>query len=85
MSGFRWRAIATYRSSNGPVDVIHEFDELEELHDLIERGPDWNALQDIRITLASPDYDGFTLEEAEVVGEMTGSEWDAWDAARRRA
>lgn len=81
----RWKAVATYRAEAGPVDVVHEIEELHEIADLIERGPDWNCLIDIRITLARPFVDGMTLEEAEKVGQMTGDEWDAWHARRGRA
>lgn len=60
----RWKAVATYRTEHGNVDVEHSFEELEELHDLIERGPDWNALVNIVITLADPAYPGLTVEAA---------------------
>lgn len=64
-SPLRWKAVATYRTANGPVDVEHFFEELEELHDLIEAGPDWNALVDIRVTLCRVIYPGSTIEDAE--------------------
>jgi len=61
----RWRAVVTYRGEAGPVDVTHEFEELYELHMLIERGPDWNCISDIRITIAETrQADYRTLEEA---------------------
>ena len=63
-SPLRWKAVATYRTNNGPVDVEHFFEELEDLHDLIEAGPDWNTLVDIRVTLVRTLYDGLTVEEA---------------------
>jgi hypothetical protein len=58
----RWKAVATYKSDAGPVDIEYEIEELEEIQTLIERGPDWNALIDIRITLANRLYD-CTVEE----------------------
>ena len=48
---FRWLATATYRSENGPIEVDHYFEGVEELHTLIERGPDWNALEIIVVRL----------------------------------
>ena len=27
----RWSAVVTYRSEKGPIDVLHYFDEYEEL------------------------------------------------------
>ena len=47
----RWKATLIYRTDNGPVDVEHTFEELEELHDIVERGPDWNCIEDITIQL----------------------------------
>ncbi len=80
----RWRAVITYHSQSGPVDVTHEIEELDEIADLVERGPDWNCIADIRITLSQPIVEGMTLEEADQVGQMAGPEWDAWLAARRQ-
>lgn len=45
----RWRAVASYKADNGIVSFAHEFDELEELHDLIEAGPDWTTLDKIEV------------------------------------
>lgn len=60
----RWKAVATYRTENGPIEVEHEFEELFELHDLIERGPDWDTIIDIKVTLARPSEPGLTVEQA---------------------
>jgi len=48
----RWRAVVTYRSIKlGQIDVEHFFEEIEDLHDIVERGPDWNAIERIDVTL----------------------------------
>ena len=63
----RWLAIVTYRGEAGPIEVDHHFEELEELHTIIERGPDWNTIVSIVVTL-SPEratYPGDTIEAAE--------------------
>lgn len=60
----RWKAVAEYRSRAGIVDVEHAIEELDELHDLIERGPDWNTLIKITVTFARPVSDLLTIEEA---------------------
>ncbi|PVE57189.1 hypothetical protein [Rhizobium rhizogenes] len=60
----RWKAVAEYRSQAGIVDVEHAIEELEELHDLIERGPDWNTLVKITVTFARPVCELLTIEEA---------------------
>ena len=47
----RWKAVVTYRLAGNAVrPVILYFDELEELHDLIERGPTFEAIEKIVIT-----------------------------------
>ena len=34
----RWHATIYYRSDDGFVDVEHDFEELEDLHEIVERG-----------------------------------------------
>lgn len=65
----RWKAIAVYRTENGPVDVEHYVEEITDLHTLIERGPHWGALIECVITLnrTHPDDDGLTIEKAEAL------------------
>ena len=65
-SDLRWIAVVTYRSQElGDIEVQHHFEELEELHDIVERGPDWNAIRDIKVTLNPRMNCGYTtIEEA---------------------
>ena len=60
----RWRAVVRYRADHGPVEVEYGIEELDELQDLIERGPDWNCVIAITITLARVSTPGLTLERA---------------------
>lgn len=60
----RWTATITYRTEHGPVDVPHDIDEIEELHDLVEAGPHWDAIHDIRIIRQGAPRP-LTLEEAQ--------------------
>lgn len=60
----RWLATIYYRSESGGVDVDHDIEELEELHDIVERGPDWHSIDKIVVTLARRVDDEITLEEA---------------------
>lgn len=64
---FRWIVTATYRSRLGPTVVEFHIEELVELDRLIERGPDWNALEEIVIRLnpRCATYPGSTVEDAE--------------------
>jgi len=61
---FRWRAVIEYRTNNGVIDVEHFFEEIEELHDIIEHGPSWDAMVKCVITIARPAYGGETIESA---------------------
>ncbi len=54
----------TYRSENGPIDVDHYIEELDEIHDLVERGPNWDTISEIRIVKAEHAYNPITLEQA---------------------
>lgn len=60
----RWAVAIVYQGDAGPIDVHHAVEELEEIADLVERGPDWNALVEIRITLQRTTG-RLTLEQAE--------------------
>lgn len=59
----RWRATIFYRSEAGTVDVLHEIVELEELQDLVEKGPNWNTIERIEIVLADNLQPGLTIED----------------------
>ena len=63
MSKKRWRAVIVYRTDVGLVDVEHFFEEIDELHVLVERGPSWFAIDHIRIDL-NGDGKRVTIEEA---------------------
>jgi hypothetical protein len=45
----RWHAEIVYNDDT-PTDAV-EFEELDELQDLVERGPDWNTIDKIIVTL----------------------------------
>ena len=59
----RWNAIIWYWTERGSTGVEHDIEELEELQALVERGPDWRAIDRIEIRYQrSPDR--LTVEEA---------------------
>jgi hypothetical protein len=61
----RWHVEIDYRSQvHGILTIEHDIEEIEELHMLVERGPDWNTIQQIRITLARVSYPNDSLEAA---------------------
>ncbi len=45
----RWMAEITYRT--GRTMAVVAFEELRELHDIVERGPNWNEIDQIVVTL----------------------------------
>ena len=61
---YRWRCTVYYRTEGGPVDVIHFVDEIEDLHDLIERGPHFDCLINIDIRLTYLIEGALTTEQA---------------------
>lgn len=67
MTPIRWVVEIDYRTNNGIITVVHDIEELEELHDIVERGPDWNAIEyPIRITLNPEVGEPVTIEQSEV-------------------
>lgn len=61
----RWKATVYYRSDDlGLVDVEYGIEEIEELQDIVERGPDWNTIDRIVVTLDRKAVEGLTLEQA---------------------
>lgn len=60
----RWKAVVFYRSSiSGAVDIEYDIEELHELHEIIERGFDWNTIERIEVTLSRPTNDGMVIED----------------------
>lgn len=51
----RWKAVVEYRTDDGVKSVVHYFEEISDLHLIIEHGPDWNFLMRCTITLNRPD------------------------------
>jgi hypothetical protein len=65
MARLRWRATVTYRTDSGPLDVVHDLAEIAELHDLVEHGPHWDTIIEIRIVRVVGGDGPLTIEEAE--------------------
>lgn len=51
----RWKAIIEYRTDEGTKSIEHFFEEISDLHLIIEHGPDWNFL--IRCTVMLNRHD----------------------------
>jgi hypothetical protein len=58
----RWSATVAYSTDTGPVEVEHFVEEIADLDELIERGPDWNSIERIVVTLTRRRP--VTIEEA---------------------
>ncbi len=66
VTGPRWAATAHYRADSGLIDVTHDLDEIADLHDLVERGPHWDTIDQIVIVRAAAGEPlTLTLEQAE--------------------
>jgi len=66
----RWKAVIDYRTDEGVISVEHYFEEISDLHLIVEHGPDWNLLIRCTITLNRSD-DG---EEQNSVGKALRQE-----------
>jgi hypothetical protein len=66
----RWIATVIYRSDQGELDNVFLIEELSEIQSIVERGPDWNALDKIEIRLnpRRQNYD-VTVEGVEAAFE----------------
>ena len=51
----RWKAVIDYRTEEGSKSLEHYFEEISDLHLIIEHGPDWNFLILCTVTLNRPD------------------------------
>ncbi|RCS21868.1 hypothetical protein DUT91_21530 [Phyllobacterium salinisoli] len=54
----RWKATIEYSSVQGAKSVEHYFEEISDLHLIIEHGPDWNSLIRCTVTLNRTDDGG---------------------------
>lgn len=63
----RWKAVCFYRTEQSLrlAEVEYEFEEIEDLSELVERGPDWRTLDRIEIRLARHGDEKLTIEQAE--------------------
>jgi hypothetical protein len=51
----RWKAVIEYRVEEGLQSTEHYFEEILDLHSIIEHGPDWNRLVKCVVTLNRHD------------------------------
>ena len=62
----RWRVVIYYRTYNGLVDVEHRIREIRQLHDIVERGPSWDTIEEIKIFRVNHvESPTLTIEDAE--------------------
>jgi hypothetical protein len=86
----RWKAVVYYRTGAGNLDVEMHLEEIEDLHDRIEKGPHWDTIELIEVRrINHTDSAKLTLEQAEdfgkrPVGELFPSDMDAGDADGKR-
>lgn len=63
----RWKAVVTYRSEHGDLDIEHYFEEIIDLNQLIEAGPHFDTLLHCVITVNR------TCEETELTVERAAT------------
>ncbi|AOR77190.1 hypothetical protein [Novosphingobium resinovorum] len=60
----RWTAHITYRRDAGDETRQHSFEEIEQLHDIVERGPNFYAIKSI-VIVPNGRCEPMTIEQAE--------------------
>lgn len=65
MTHARWLAMIHYMTDAGSLQVDHAIEEIEDLHDIVERGPNFYTIEKIEIVLAKNIQPGLTVEAAE--------------------
>jgi hypothetical protein len=60
----RWRVIVRYFTDAGEIDVEYHMEELDELGELIERGPNWYTIKGIVITHIRKPEETMTIERS---------------------
>ena len=71
----RWHAVVYYRTGAGTLDVEMYLEEIEDLHDRIEKGPHWDTVELIEVRRVNHiDSAKLTVEQAEDLGRRPISE-----------
>lgn len=60
----RWHAVIHYRTETGTRDVEWYLEEIEDLHDRVEHGPNWDTITGIEIKRVNPLDRDLTVERA---------------------
>lgn len=65
----RWKADIEYRSEEGGQLSTHYFEEIEDLHSIIELGPHWDTIVKCVVTInrQSGEIPRLTKEQAEIL------------------
>ncbi|PND26787.1 hypothetical protein [Sinorhizobium sp. M4_45] len=65
----RWKVSITHLYDMGPRETVFFIDEIAELDEIIEHGPDWNAMLDCRVTYNGRNYpENSTVEQIAAAG-----------------
>lgn len=64
MPHHRWQTKTIYRTENGPLDIVHDLEEISDLHDLVESGPHWDTIVRIEIVRVNHITDAALTVEA---------------------
>lgn len=63
----RWTVTITHRSVYGSAAVQFDIEELEELQDIVEAGPDWHTIEYIDVRLTNNPMPELTMEQADAL------------------
>ncbi len=69
----RWSAKITYRHDDGPQSRLFNFEELEELQEIVERGPNFYAIESI-VVIPGDRCPKVTVEGTKIVRDHLRAE-----------
>lgn len=66
VSRIRWQAVVLFRSSEQPgLTSVHDLEEISDLHEIIEMGPNYDTIESIVITRVNHiDSPALTIEQS---------------------
>lgn len=50
-AALRWRAVIVYRTVAGPMTLDFQVEEIEDVADAVDKGPDWRCIESITIEI----------------------------------
>jgi hypothetical protein len=76
----RWRAVIRYRTENGSIDYEHFLNEIEDLHEIVEKDRTSTRLRRLKFSGSSPVKMNFLLSRRRRVFSVPRGRVDSFNA-----